>query len=86
MRNLNFALLLALVCLGSGCIKINKSSNIEVNTFTSSDHLFVELEQLEALSKTKRVEFINRVVAKHGDGLISFKNIEQGAESIERLA
>jgi len=86
MKNLNFVLLLSFSCFGVQSLKINKSSNIDVNTFTSSEHLFVELKELDGFSKDKKIDFIERLIEKYGDGLISFKNIEQGAENIDRLA
>lgn len=85
MKNLNSALFLALLSIGIGCLKVNKSNNIEVNTFTSNEHVFVELKQLEGFSKAKRVEFINGLIAKYGDSLIDFNNIDQGSEKIDRL-
>lgn len=76
MANLNSVLLLALAFAGVQSLKINKSTNIEINTFTSSEHLFVELAQLEGLSKARRVEFVNLLISKYGQDLISFKNID----------
>lgn len=78
MKNcLKIALLVVTtLAIQSMSLRINSSKNIEINALTSSDHLFIELKQLEYFPKHKKIKFINDMIKKYPEDLLVFKNNE----------
>lgn len=78
MKNcLKIALLVVTtLVIQSMSLRINSSKNIEINALTSSDHLFIELKQLEYFPKHKKIKFINDMIKKYPEDLLVFKNNE----------
>jgi hypothetical protein len=58
-------------------LKISSSKNIHLNALSSSDFLFIKLEQLDEFSKDKRVQFINKLIEKYPNDLLEFKKTEE---------
>lgn len=78
------ALLTALLCVGTTCKVISDSKNIKINTFTSSDHIFVELTQLEYFPKQKKIDFIKYMIQKYPNDFMVFKSNDKEVD-ISRL-
>lgn len=67
-------------------LKITSSDNIKVDALTSSDHFFVELKELNSLSKSKKVSFINDMINKHSSDLLTFKETESGSSMAKKVS
>ena len=74
------ALILAIMVVSVSTLRISSSKDIEIDTLTSSDHIFVELKQLEYFPKHKKVSFINDMIDKHSEDLFVFKSTESNVD------
>lgn len=82
MTQVPIVVLLAVLVMASfhSALRISSSKDIEVDTLTSSDHLFVELKQLKYFPKKKKISFITEMIEKYPDDLLVFKATEEGVE------